>query len=541
MGDLPVLGVATVDDAIRHDARRTLEEALPAFLVRQRWFGSKTRPITRVSVADTGPVRPRLVPFLLIADVFFGDGGAERYAVPLTSLEAPRARTLLADRPSAALAWLDAEGGRLLADAVADDDACRGLFAAIQDAAESPLNRGRVRAERDSDSLLRVPLDETPVRRTGAEQSNSSMLFGAAAILKVYRRQEPGPHPELELGRFLNREGFAAVPAVLGSMEYAGDTGDCALAVLHALVPDATDGWEHALGQAAQYFARVGGRPAAGALELTPAGTLLEIAGQPLERARSVVGDYLDAAETLGRQTAALHLTLSHGSGDALRPEPLTAHDVAGVVEGTRARASRALALLASQRSRSGHAAERAVALIGRQPALFERLDALAAAPIQALRTRVHQDYHLGQLLWTGTRYVLLDFEGEPARPLGERRAKRSPLVDVAGMLRSYSYAAWSALFRWSEQAGADSQQNEPWAALWESAAVSSFLAAYLADTRGAPFLPRDPAHLSALLDLFVLDKGLYELEYELNNRPDWLLVPIEGLLKILTIDDSRG
>ena len=156
--------------------------------------------------------------------------------------------------------------------------------------------------------------------------------------------------------------------------------------------------------------------------------------------------------------------------------------------------------------------------------------------PIDGLRTRVHQDYHLGQLLWAGERYVLLDFEGEPARPLAERRAKRSPLVDVAGMLRSYSYAAWSALFRWSDRAGEDPHEHTAWATLWESVVVASFLGTYLEAARGAAFLPRDATELGSLLGLFVLDKALYELEYELNNRPGWIAVPVEGLLRI--IDD---
>jgi trehalose synthase-fused probable maltokinase len=320
-------------------------------------------------------------------------------------------------------------------------------------------------------------------------------------------------------------------------MEYVRDGHASALAVVHALVPDATDGWEHALRHADGYFARVGRRPAAEAAEAMPAAGPLDLARAPLDRPRALVGEYLDAAATLGRQTAALHLTLLRGAGEALAPEPLDRDDLARLIEGTRVRATHALALLSSERRRldprTGDAAER---LIGRQPALFDRLDAVGAMPIDGLRTRVHQDYHLGQLLWAGERYVLLDFEGEPARPLAERRAKRSPLVDVAGMLRSYSYAAWSALFRWSDRAGEKPHEHMAWATLWESAAVASFVGTYLEAARGAAFLPRDATALGSLLDLFMLDKALYELEYELNNRPGWIAVPVEGLLRI--IDD---
>ena len=539
MSGVPVLGVRTLDGASLEAARCPLEAALQAFLVRQRWFGGKSRPVARVELADAGPLQPRATPFLLIVDVSFGDGGSDRYAVPVAVLDDSRGPDLLAERRTAALAWLDTAGGRLLVDAAADDGACRGLIAAIDCAADSPLARGRVRAVRDATPMLSLPLDETSVRRTGAEQSNTSMLFGGAAILKVYRRLEAGPHPELELGRFLRLEGFDDVPAVLGSMEYVRDGASSALAVVHALVPNAIDGWEHALSHAADYFARVGPLPGAEAQAFGSNGSPLDLVGRPLDGPRRLIGEYLDAAATLGAQTAALHLTLARGTGAALEPEPLTVEDLTALVESTRARARRALALLASARPRiNGRGGARAARLIGAQPALFERLEAIARTPIDALRTRVHQDYHLGQLLWNGSRYVLLDFEGEPARPLAERRAKRSPLADVAGMLRSYSYAAWSGLFDRSREAGADPADLEPWAALWESAAVVSFLGAYLAKAGGAPFLPRERAQLAALLDLFVLDKGLYELEYELNNRPDWVAVPVEGLLKILTIDD---
>jgi trehalose synthase-fused probable maltokinase len=211
----------------------------------------------------------------------------------------------------------------------------------------------------------------------------------------------------------------------------------------------------------------------------------------------------------------------------------MSAADAATLIESARARARAALKLLAERLPSSGATAERARALIAAQPALFSRCGALAGVQLDVVKTRCHQDYHLGQLLWTGARYALLDFEGEPARPLAERRRKRPPLTDVAGMLRSYSYAAWSGLFAWSHAHGADALEREPWATLWETAVSDAFMTAYLHATRGASFIPRDDGQLRALLELLMIDKALYELDYELNNRPDWLPVPIEGLLRL--------
>jgi maltose alpha-D-glucosyltransferase / alpha-amylase len=306
--------------------------------------------------------------------------------------------------------------------------------------------------------------------------------------------------------------------------------------VLHALVPDSTDGWEHALEHVGQYYARVGSAPTGLARSLIPAGTLLELPHHHLApAAREPIGAYLEAAHTLGHQTAALHLALVRATDEALAPQPITPDDVLTVVEDSRARASRALSLLAARAPLlAGHTADRAHALLALQPALLARLDVLATTRLTATKTRCHQDYHLGQLLWTGTRYALLDFEGEPTRSLTDRRRKRSPLTDVAGMLRSYSYAAWSGLFAWSRAHRADALERAPWATLWETAVTAAFLSSYFADTHGASFIPADHTQLAALLELLMIDKACYELEYELNNRPDWLPVPIEGLLRLV-------
>jgi maltose alpha-D-glucosyltransferase/alpha-amylase len=536
MAALPVLGASRFEGVFEDSVRALLETAaLPAFLVRQRWFGGKARGVGRVRLVDGGPLQPPLTPFLAIADVEFADGSSDRYALPLTVLALDHAAALLARRPAAAVAWIDAEGSRLLVDALADDDACRGLLAAIDARTRFTLVKGIVETLRDAAPVVQPPLGRMTVRRSGAEQSNSSVIFDRTAILKVYRRLERGAHPELELGRFLRHAGFTDVPAVLGSMEYTTDDGSCALAVLHALVPDAVDGWEHALEHAGQYFARVSSHPVDRARAWMPAmGTHLVQGGRLDAAARESLGAYLDAARTLGRQTAALHLTLSRGSGEALAPEPMSAADLAALIESTRARARAALKLLTERMPASDSAAERARALIAGQAALFDRCDALAGMQLDVVKTRCHQDYHLGQLLWTGARYALLDFEGEPARPLAERRRKRSPLTDVAGMLRSYSYAAWSGLFAWSRAHRADPLEREPWAALWEAAVGDAFLSAYLDDTRGAAFIPSDDRQLRALLELLMIDKALYELDYELNNRPEWVPVPTEGLLRLL-------
>ena len=501
MAALPVLGASRFEALFEDSARTVLETAaLPAFLVRQRWFGAKARGVGRVRLADGGPLQPPLTPFLAVADVEFADGGVERYALPAHGA-CPRTtpRRCCLAVPRQPLPWIDAEAAGCWSMPCQTTMRAGDSLRQSRRARGSGWSPGASRPSAMWPPSCSEPLAHMAVRRSGAEQSNSSVIFGAASILKLYRRLEPGPHPELELGRFLRRAGFTDVPAVLGSMEYTSDVGSCALAVLHALVPDAIDGWEHALEHAGQYFARVApmARPSGARVDATgserTSGTAT--ASSPQRGRRSVL-----ISTRLARsadQTAALHLTLARGTDEALAPEPMSAADLAVARRehaGSRARgadaAGRAPALDRAQ------AAERARALIAAQSRLFERCDALAGMQLDVMKTRCHQDYHLGQLLWTGARYALLDFEGEPARPLAERRRKRPPLTDVAGMLRSYSYAAWSGLFAWSRAHRADALEREPWATLWETAVSDAFLDHYLDATRGAAFIPPDDRQL---------------------------------------------
>ncbi len=520
---LPILGVSSIDEVFEGGTRDRLErEILTAYLPRQRWFSSKARRLTGTRVLDRGPIGDRPLPVLTIVLVEYDDGGSERYSVPLSVVTGGAADSLSDATSGPAMAWLDSAGGALLVDALADNASCAHIVEGLADASplttvEYPLGLGAIRAVRDRLPLFAHAADVMSLRRTGAEQTNSSIVVGSAAILKMYRKLEAGIHPELEIGRYLWTHGFTDVPQVLGSLEYSHAGEQVALAVLHALVANAQDGWQHALEHVRVFYSAH--------------------ATQPVEEAivRADVGPYLDAARILGDQTGHLHRTLAAASDPSMVPEPLTQDELIAVASGTRARADRAFRQLATaRRSAPASARTRFEALFERREDLARQLDALVSSPIHADKTRCHQDFHLGQLLWTGRRYALLDFEGEPLRPLSERRIKRSPLTDVAGILRSYSYAAWSGLFEWTAEQRQDPVALEPVARAWESAVAAAFVNAYQAATRGTSFVPSDPAAREQLLRLLMIDKALYELEYELNNRPGWILVPVEGLLRLI-------
>ena len=248
------------------------------------------------------------------------------------------------------------------------------------------------------------------------------------------------------------------------------------------------------------------------------------------------MGSYLVTAATLGRRTAEMHLALGSDSTDpAFVPEPLTTVDVQLVTSDAVAQAQKALDALAAAALNLPHDMQDAAQLLVQsRNTLIDRIRSAPNLDFVASKIRVHGDYHLGQVLWCEEDFVILDFEGEPTRPIVERRLKQSPLKDVAGMLRSFSYAAYAGLFVHTASRRAEFDRVEPWARIWQMTAASAFLRAYFTTAAGALFIPAADSQRDALLELFVLDKALYELDYELNNRPDWVRIPLRGIFDLL-------
>jgi maltose alpha-D-glucosyltransferase/alpha-amylase len=316
-------------------------------------------------------------------------------------------------------------------------------------------------------------------------------------------------------------------------------------AMLQGLVENEGDGWEFTLEELGRYYESVSTLPLPADTGSAPS-FLADTGSSPVVPvdAREHAGLSLDAASLLGRRTAELHLALATPSNDVpFTPEPFTADALAADV--TRIREQIARTLDALKRSFNALPDElttdAAALLLSRRAQLFARAHAIAEAPSEqaGMRIRIHGDYHLGQLLRTHNDYVILDFEGEPARPLAERRAKLSPLKDVAGMIRSFSYAAYAALERFAQRNPAAAQSLEPWAELWQNAVSTEFLAAWRARMAeaerdpAAPHLTPQPLQAQRLLNAYLLEKALYELLYELNNRPAWVRIPLMGILRL--------
>jgi len=465
---------------------------LASFLIRQRWFAAKTRAIDRVEVVDWAPLDADPPLLLVLLDV-----DRDRYYVPV-ALSAPAAAG-----PAITRAGTDA-----VVDAHDDPRLGRRLLAAIAAGRRLAGQAGRFRFEATPGWPFPADPDAEPVRRLSGEQSNTSLVIGGRLVLKSLRRPQPGVNPDLEVTRFLTtRTTFRHVPRLAGWMEYEDPSGPATLGLLQEFVDNRGDGWTHVLAALTARGEGPGPRPEAGP--------------DPL----------VEDLRRLGAITGGLHAALASDPSDAaFAPEPITRDDVvrwAGAI-------ARDLAgddvrpLLPRDAGRGGDPA----AAVGRALAGLEPL-------VGAAKIRCHGDYHLGQVLKTADGFVIIDFEGEPARPLAERRLRQSPLRDVAGLLRSLDYAVHAAAF-------ARPEVERPAAldalAAWEAVARRAFVHGYrgAAASSPVPLLPASEEDFARACAAFELEKACYELRYEMNNRPDWVAIPLAGITRVL-LTPARG
>jgi maltose alpha-D-glucosyltransferase/alpha-amylase len=382
------------------------------------------------------------------------------------------------------------------------------------------------------------PADGTETSRVGsAEQSNTSILYGKSFILKLFRRIENGENPDTEIGRFLTEVAhFPRIAPFLGEISLRRGDRTTTTAMLQGLVENEGDGWQVTLDELSRFFESVAGIPApqdghpptlTGPVDLSP-------------ELRDHVGISLEMAAQLGRRTGELHLALATETDDlAFKPEPFTVKDLEADAQRVDAQINHTLeALKRGIPQLTDLTADAAALVLSRRIELFARAHAITqASPENAgLRTRIHGDYHLGQVLKSKGDVVILDFEGEPARPLEERRKKQSPLRDIAGMLRSFSYAAAAGLEAYNQRhtdASRGGRSLEPWARIWQNAVSAEFLKAWSTTVAQNPALIPDASQAQRLLEAYLLEKALYELLYELNNRPSWVRIPLSGILAL--------
>jgi maltose alpha-D-glucosyltransferase/alpha-amylase len=543
---MPVIDTSSLNNVFSDgEVRQSLERVLRDFLPQRRWFRSKGRSITSVTIGEVINVTERSpASWLALAAVAYADGAPETYLLPMTIGQGADADKILDEQPAAAIARLRVTGhdeGALIYDAVFDGSFGRALLDAIIKGRGWTTAAGELSASRTSflDTVGNAidPAASPAVMK--AEQSNTSLIYQDRLIMKLFRLLEDGVNCDLEVGRFLTETaGYAHIPGLAGALEYRSPNREpVTVAILQQFVHNRGDAWQYTLDAVTRCLNRVLARgPAACPM---PDGSLLELAARDIEaQAREVVGDFIDAASLLGRRTAELHLALSCDSAAPdFAPQPFTSEYQTSLYQTLHSLAVTNLELLGRQLNGLPHDIRQdAGRVLNLRDEVDRRLRQVADTGIEAMRIRCHGDYHLGQVLYTGNDFVITDFEGEPARSLRERRIKHSPLRDVAGMIRSFHYAAHSALFGETSTIGReDTAALKPWSLLWYVWSSAAFLKAYLECVGNAPLLPANRNQLRALLDALLIDKAVYEIGYEINNRPKWLAVPLNGMLQLLS------
>ncbi len=522
-------------------SRERLETVnLPEYLPKQRWFAGKSRHIEATKIVDWAELDTSNS-VLALVEVQFDSGVSDTYQLPLAMTFGEVAEELQRASPNAGVAAIASKRiGGLLHDGVYDDKACAELFSVIENARKIEAHNGQIQGLRGKAFQEILGTSEAPlqVRRGSAEQSNTSILFGDRFILKLFRRLEAGLNPDCEIGRYLTEKtNFNGIAPFAGLVEYVPAVGaeTTVLAMLQGLVANEGDGWKWTVEELDRYYETC--VPVAFPDNASGEfGDPLDLSERPASQlARDHVGIYLDSAATLGRRTAELHLALASPTDDpAFAPEPLTADDLQAQLADAHRHAVGVFDVL---RERVSHlpdeVVEIAASVLSRRRRILDHLGNVKFDDLQSQRIRIHGDYHLGQVLRVKTDFVILDFEGEPSRSLEYRRSKQCPLKDVAGMLRSFSYGAHGTLINFTARHPEDLARLEPWARLWEQAVAAEFLRAYRETAQGADFLPANTTDFRKLLEVFLLDKALYEILYELNSRPGWVRIPMLGILSL--------
>ena len=529
-------------ESIFVDASRARLESinLPEYLPKQRWFGAKSRQIKSTRIVDWTPLKTAKAALAWV-EVQFDEGAPDVYLLPLAMTFADAAEELRRAAPNAIVASVLSEDAfGLLHDGVFNDQVCLELLSLIQNNGELKTHNGQVHGLRGKAFETILGRSETPlqVRRGSAEQSNTSIIYADRFILKLFRRQSSGINPDAEISKYLTEKtSFDRIPPFAGSIELQTDAGaePATLAMLQGWVSNEGDGWKWTLEEIDRYLEASAHLPVPENLSSSLQSALELSERTPSKLAQDYIGIYLDSAAILGRRTAEMHLAFASPTDDpAFAPEPLAPKDLETLLTDLRERASHVFDVLKERVSHlPDEVVETAAAVLSRRRSILQRFIMPESGRIRTQRTRIHGDYHLGQVLRVRTDFVILDFEGEPARPLAERRVKQCPLKDVAGMLRSFSYAAYASLINYATRHPEDFARLEPWAQLWERSVSAQFLRAYRETAYGAAFMPGDIAGFGTLLDIFLADKALYEVLYELDSRPAWVRIPLIGIMSL--------
>jgi maltose alpha-D-glucosyltransferase/alpha-amylase len=545
-GGLPSIEMDTWNGNLKKETIDQFETiVLPGYLMRMRWFGGKGRVVENIRVANHGwmPVNESGIVFLLI-EVTYQSGLPETYQLPVAFGKDHFAYRVKEYCPQAVLAKLkvgNEEG--VLYDAIYGLELQEAIMRNL--AANSVIDLGtselRFKGNKKTSEYIQQ-FEKIKPRVLSAEQSNTSIIYDNLFFLKLYRKVDRAINPDLEISHYLTeRAGFKHIPGFVGSIEWKHDNGNMVLGMMQQMVESNSDAWAYILDRLDDYNERI-----LSSGQLTPPTDMRGHIVDPVnyddtpEQIKMLIeGPVVENIKLLGVRTGEMHIALSSETSlPDFKPEPYSLHYQRSLYAGLQSLVRATFhSLSRNLKNLPEDVQHEAAQILGMKDEILSTLKNIYKKKIDVAKIRIHGDYHLGQVLYTGKDFIITDFEGEPARSYSERRLKRSALRDVAGMIRSLHYAAFGSLFLDNQIRKEDISKLMPFAEQWYHYMSGYFMRSYLKTVKGSAFIPQEKEDLETLVTTFLLEKAIYELNYELNNRPDWIIIPLRGIKSILNKD----
>jgi maltose alpha-D-glucosyltransferase/alpha-amylase len=528
------------DELLEQENREALElTILPRYLSSTRWFGGKGRIIGKIKIIENMPVHDADIWLrFIILEVVYNDGTQEMYMVPLGVLWGNEVESFRKNYPDAVIAGIEMENKRgIIIDGIFSTELHHVLLDLMSKRKKIKGENGELHGA--FGEFFRILLRKQGLPRESkilkTEQSNTSILFENKLILKFFRKLESGMNPDPEIVRFLTEKTkFSHIAAYAGVIEYTLPKENFFIGFMQHFVFNQGDAWRYALDNVMRYYDNVLVKKKEFSKEEAPVSD---------EMMKELCGEFfIEMIGLLGKRTAELHLALASETGEeAFAPEAFSLLYQRSVYQSMKSMVRHVFRLLhRNTGTLTGSNRKDAETVLSGENKILNIWANILGKKISAKKIRIHGDYHLGQVLFTGKDFTIIDFEGEPARALSERRLKRSPFRDVAGMVRSFHYAAYTGYFRIISRRTEDTYFFEPWVERWYRFVKSIFLAAYLETAGQTSFIPSNKNDTEMLLEIFILEKAVYELGYELNNRPGWIHIPLKGILHILKSADVK-
>lgn len=543
---LSLLKLSTWDDILAKEVVARLETKIfPAYMLQLRWFGGKGRVIENMEIIHHAVVPlPEYSAIFFLVEVTYQSGLPDVYQLPVSFAHDSYALRLEDACPKAVICKVNINGvSGVLYDALFGTPLQEALIALMAGNQRITLSQSQLFFS--GNEMLHEHMEEKEnikPKVLSGEQSNTSIVFGNRFFLKIFRKVDLGINPDLEITRFLTEQtSFRNIPAYIGSIEWKFTKDSVILGMMQEMVESSGDAWVNMLDRLNDQNETI----LVSTISVPPEermGTLID--PLPYEYIPQEVKERIDAstaeqARLLGVRTGEMHLALASGTAfPDFKPEEYSLHYQRGLYSGLQSLVRSAFLSQAKNLSRLDEDVQKeAKEVMAMKDDILQVLKRIYKRKIAVTKIRIHGDYHLGQVLFTGKDFVITDFEGEPARSYSERRLKRSPIRDVAGMIRSFHYAAYGSLVLDSHIRPEDFSKLVPFVEQWYHYMSGFFMRAYLDTVEGSSFVPNNQEDREILLTTFLLEKALYELNYELNNRPGWVSIPLRGIKALMKKD----